>query len=378
MTQSSPYPFVARVRLNGQLVATSRSTLRLDEAGAAPVLCFPVDDVSTELDDAVLTPMAPPGYIAFDQDHPAVSIELVDAVAGDDERDVTIKQFPTWGDAADLIDVMDVRPDGDATFVTTVRADHRRSVVEGSQMLGQAIVAAGRHAPDRRVVSASMVFMRVADAAVPLGVELDELSSGRTFTTLAAHVRQGDRLCASGTLLLDVSAPDVISHAAPPPDTPGPYESEPVDMSVTGRDIRVVDGAYTGDPDAPVGPPVLDAWVRFRSVPDDPPLHAGLLAQFTGHLSIAAAMRPHDGIGQDQAHRTLSTAINGINIAFHRGVRADQWMLYRHESTYAGDGMTHSECRVYDEGGALVASFTVDAMVRAFSTDRPRDERSAL
>ena len=116
---------------------------------------------------------------------------------------------------------------------------------------------------------------------------------------------------------------------------------------------------------------MLDAWVRFRSVPDDPPLHAGLLAQFTGHLSIAAAMRPHDGIGQDQAHRTLSTAINGINIAFHRGVRADQWMLYRHESTYAGDGMTHSECRVYDEGGALVASFTVDAMVRAFSTDRP-------
>ena len=124
-------------------------------------------------------------------------------------------------------------------------------------------------------------------------------------------------------------------------------------MSVTGRDVRVVDGAYTGDPDAPVGPPVLDAWVRFRSVPDDPPLHAGLLAQFTGHLSIAAAMRPHDGIGQDQAHRTLSTAINGINIAFHRAVRADRWMLYRHESTYAGDGMTHSECRVYDEDGAL-------------------------
>jgi acyl-CoA thioesterase len=314
----------------------------------------------------------------FDQDHPSVSIEVVDAVAGDDERDVTIKQFPTWGDAADLIDVMDVRPEGGATFVTTVRADHRRSVVEGSQMLGQAIVAAGRHAPDRRVVSASMVFMRVADAAVPLVVELDELSSGRTFTTLAAHVRQGDRLCASGTLLLDVSAPDVISHSAPPPDTPGPYESEPVDMSVTGRDLRVVDGAYTGDPDAPVGPPVLDAWVRFRSVPDDPPLHSGLLAQFTGHLSIAAAMRPHDGIGQDQAHRTLSTAINGINIAFHRRVRADRWMLYRHESTHAGDGMTHSECRVYDEDGALVASFTVDAMVRAFSTDRPRDERSAL
>ena len=41
-------------------------------------------------------------------------------------------------------------------------------------------------------------------------------------------------------------------------------------MGVTGRDLRVVDGAYTADPDAPVGPPELDAWVRFRDVPDDP------------------------------------------------------------------------------------------------------------
>ena len=36
---------------------------------------------------------------------------------------------------------------------------------------------------------------------------------------------------------------------------------------------------------------MLDAWVRFRDVPDDPPIHAGLLAQFTGHMPIAAALR---------------------------------------------------------------------------------------
>ncbi len=134
-------------------------------------------------------------------------------------------------------------------------------------------------------------------------------------------------------MLLDTPSPDAVRHAAGPPDVAGPYDSEPVDMSVTGRDLRVVDGAYTGDPDAPVGPPTLDAWVRFRRVPDDPYLHAGLLAQFTGHLPIAAALRPHAGIGQDQAHRTLSTAINAIAISFHGEVRADRWMLYRHLST---------------------------------------------
>ena len=71
------------------------------------------------------------------------------------------------------------------------------------------------------------------------------------------------------------------------------------------------------------------------------------------------------GIGQDDAHRALSTAVNTISLSVHAPVRADRWMLYRHRSTFAGDGMTHSECRVHDEAGALLASFTNDCMVRS-------------
>jgi acyl-CoA thioesterase II len=223
------------------------------------------------------------------------------------------------------------------------------------------------------------VFSRVADANRPVTVEVDEVAVGRTFTTLAPRVVQDGRVCAAGTVLLDRTAPDVIRHAVDAPDGPGPYDSVPYDMSVTGRDLRVVDGAYTDDADAPVGPPVLDAWVRFREVPDDPRLHEALLAQFTGHMAIAAALRPHLGVGQEQAHRTLSTAVNAISLSIHREVRADRWMLYHHRSTFAGDGMTRAECRVHDEEGELLASFAVDAMVRGFG-DRhgPVDERTAL
>ena len=287
---------------------------------------------------------------------------------------------PAWGDAADLVDLLDVRSCGEGRFVSPVRGNWQRPVVEGGQILGQAIVAAGRLAPGRRPVSAWMAFTRAADARHPIELELDEVAGGRTFTTMSARATQGPRTCAAGTLLLDVTAPDVIRHAVEAPDVPGPGECPPVDMGVTGRQIRVVDGAYTGDPDAPVGPPVLDAWVRFDRVPDDPPVHAALLAQFTGHLPIAAALRPHHGVGQDQTHRTLSTAINAIAISLHREVRADRWMLYHHRSTSASDGMTHAECRVHDEGGDLLASFTVDAMVRAFAPDRAPavDARFAL
>jgi acyl-CoA thioesterase-2 len=374
--------YEARAWLDDKLVAVSIAALHVEPSHAPPMLCFPLSDVRAEVAGDVLLSTAPKGYVAFDQTNPKVRVMLVDGFASEHERDHTLKRFPPWGDAADLIDVLDVRPDADRSYVSVPRdhaANSHRGVVEGSQMLAQAIVAAGRYAaPGRRVVSATMVFMRAANTAEPLRIQLDELSGGRNFTTLAPQVRQAGKLCASGIMLLDATAPDVIRHAAPAPETAGPYESPPYDMSVTGRDVRFVDGAYTGDPNAPIGPPLLDAWVRFRDVPSDPHLHAGLLAQFTGHASIAAALRPHEGIGQSQAHRTLSTAINAINISFHANVRADRWMLYRHHSTFAGDGMTHSECRVYNQEGALLASFTVDAMVRRFATEGAVDQRTAL
>ena len=404
-----PCPYRARAWWGDRLVAETTSARRVEEADRAPVLWFPAadvrydllrDDGRTDTDPAgtvarwsvagapdgadVLRRLVDPapgrealrGWAAFDHDR--ARVELVDGAPGDDPRDVTVKRFPTWGDADDLIDILDVRPAGEGRWVSVARSDWRRPVVEGSQMLAQALVAAGRHAPGRRPVSAHMAFVRAADARRPLDVDLDEVASGRTFTTVAARVGQGGRTCAAGTVLLDTPSPDAVRHAADPPDVAGPYDSEPVDMAVTGRDLRVVDGAYTGDPDAPVGPPTLDAWVRFRRVPDDPYLHAGLLAQFTGHLPIAAALRPHAGVGQDQAHRTLSTAINAIAISFHGEVRADRWMLYRHLSTYAGDGMTHAECRVHDEAGGLLASFTVDAMVRPFAGPPPSTGRHRL
>jgi len=390
------------------MVAESDRCLCLEENGAAPVLYFPRASIdlgafvpggsrheervgtvrcmsidAADGDDVLALVEGPPppalalaGHGSFDTER--VRVDVLDGAAGDDPRDVTVKRFPVWGDAADLVDLLDVRAEQPLRYVSTARSDGRRPVVEGSQMLAQAMVAASRHAPGRRVVTASMVFLRVADAAHPLAVQLSPLSEGRSFTALSAQVLQDSRTCAAGTLLLGAPAPDVIRHAVGAPEVSGPYDSTPFDMGVTGRDLRVVDGAYTNDPHAPPGPPALDAWVRFRHVPDDQALQAGLLAQFTGHMPIAAAFRPYEGIGQAQAHATLSTAINGITVSIHDDIRADHWMLYHHLSTFAGGGMTHAECRVHTEEGSLLASFTVDAMVRPFAPGPARDPRTAL
>jgi acyl-CoA thioesterase/uncharacterized protein (DUF427 family) len=417
--------FRARARWGDLLIAESAAAVQLELPGQPAALCFPIGDVRMDLlrdegrttqhgelgsgqlwsldgevptaglarwsaddvpavfggVDAARRYVAPPQELAWLSDtitfdHDRVRVELVNA---DDPRAELVTRFPAWGDIDDLVAVMDVQPSGDNAYVGVPHADEGRPVVEGSQLLGQAIVAAGRHAPGRRVVSAHMVFFRGADARLPLEFQLDVLSAGRTFTTLGVTVVQEGRARAAGTLLLDVTAPDLIRHQDPAPPSAGPYDSPAYDMGVIGRDLRVVDAAYTDDPLAPVGPPVIDAWLRLRGVPaDDPPLHAGLLAQFTGHMSIAAALRPHEGIGQAAAHRTISTGINAITLSVHRDVRMDEWVRYHHRSTFAGDGMSQSECRVYDEAGELLASFAVAAMLRGFGGAGAVDARTAI
>src|ERR1700733_2593634 len=212
------YPYRASAWWDGRIVAQSDRCLCAEAPGALPVLYFPLADIDFEGSDGLsgcVLPAEPlpelADHAAFDQDR--VRVEVRDEVEGDAAHDVTVKRFPTWGDAAHLVDVMDVRPADDGlTFFGIARSDERRPVVEGSQMLGQAIVAASRHAAGRRVVSANVMLLRAADARQPLRFELQELSSGRTFAALSVQVHQGERLCAAGTLLLDTPSGDVIRH----------------------------------------------------------------------------------------------------------------------------------------------------------------------
>ena len=306
------------------------------------------------------------GYVAFY--HEKVRIELEEPWPGSDAGAVTTYRFPAWGDASDLLGLIDVEQAGPNHFVAPAYRDTTRNVVEGGQMLAQAIVAASKTMPDQRVTSAYMIFSKAAAFDAPLDLHVDVLRPGRTFSTIEVRVSQDDALRSTGLLLLDSGAPDVFRGAAEMPSVPGPYESEPLDMRVTGRDLRVVDGAYSPDPDR-VGPPEIHTWVRFRDAPAEPYLHAALLAQSTTHWTIAAAMRPHKGFGEADAHVTLSTGIMSVSIAFHDDVDVTEWLLYANPSTYAGRGLAQGEGRVFTQDGRLVASYSVQAMIRGFARD---------
>jgi len=142
-------------------------------------------------------------------------------------------------------------------------------------------------------------------------------------------------------------------------------------MRVSGRDLRTVEGGYSAGPDH-VGPPVIYAWVRFRDNPDEAYLRSALVAQATTHWTIAAAMRPHSGIGQAQAHETLSTGVMAVTVAFHDDAPVDQWFLYADQAIWSGRGLAQGQGTVFSQDGRLIASYSVQVMIRGFTKSPDR------
>ena len=81
---------------------------------------------------------------------------------------------------------------------------------------------------------------------------------------------------------------------------------------------------------------------------------------------MSTSIRAHEGIGTAQAHHTVPTAVMAIGVTFHDPVSWDGWIRFHHESTFAGAGMSYVRGQVLTEDGRLIASFTRDAMIRAF------------
>lgn len=393
------YPHTGQVWHGGVLVAESDRCLLVTESDHEDRLYFPESDVRWDLfvpsDHSTVCPFkgrasywtlsaADPavenvvwayrtplpevgeiaGYVSFYND----VLRVVVVESWPDGTKVAIN-FPLWGDADELRRLIDVEPAGDGRFTGPAHGPTRRNVVEGGQLLGEAIVAASKTFPAQRVTSASMIFTKAASFDAPVDLNVDVLRRGKSFSSAEVRISQHGKLRSAGMVLADSGARDVIRATEGMPDVPGPDAAVAFPgFGMTGREIRVVDAAYDPDPDR-IGPPVINVWVRFREAPRERSLQAALLAQSTTHWTIAAGMRPHRGFGEARAHITLSTGIMKADIAFHDDVDIADWLLYTNHAFWVGRGLVQGDGRVFTRDGRLAASYTVQAMVRDFAAD---------
>jgi acyl-CoA thioesterase-2 len=266
-----------------------------------------------------------------------------------------------------ILEAFQLKQTGPTTYHGLSVADERRPVVFGGQIMGQMIVAGAMHDPAKGVKSLHVVFARAGTVTLPVEIALQPIHSGRAFGSVAATLSQQGRVLSTGLLLLDTGDADVVRHQ----NVALPAQQGPIACSTTagadslGVDIRIVDDVDLMTSEV-TGPAELYVWMRGLDLPDDHAMHQALLSWFTDPFLIGAAMRPHDGVGQNQAHETLSTGVITHTLTFHERFRADEWLLIANRSLIAGGGRTYGEGHVFTEAGKLVASFVQTNMIRQF------------
>ncbi len=268
--------------------------------------------------------------------------------------------------------------DGDGVFRAPYFTE-RRGVVFGGQLVGQAVVAATRCIPDKRVRSVQTVFAKGARLDQPVDIRVEPMHEGRNIASATVTFVQNDRLCARSLVLLDVAEPDLVRHQIPMPDAPSPDPAKAVPHWLAAPQTIVVGDVDIADP-ALTGPPTLQLWIRFPDAPIGDAMFArALLAHATDGWLIATAMRPHAGLGQSMAHTEVSTGVLTQDVTFHDEFDARQWLLIDHEAQATGGGRTYGRGHVFTEDGRLVASFVQEALLRRFPAGQdPRGQSSTI
>lgn len=267
----------------------------------------------------------------------------------------------------DLVGALALEPIGPDRFRAQHVLANGLGVVFGGQLLAQSLVAALSGHEGKRAKTLHTVFARGASPEAPLEIAVDPMHVGRAFASSTVTISQGDRLCTRSIALLSADEADFITHADPAPTAPVPTDDgDPSDE----WEVRIVDEIDISDPGL-TGPPDLDVWTRFPGAPDDPSIDQALLAFATDGFLIGTAMRPHAGVGQAQAHVTVTTGVISHTLTFHEPFAARDWLLLSHHSPYAGRGRSYGRADVFRGDGALVASYVQDGMIRAKDTSRP-------
>ena len=125
-------------------------------------------------------------------------------------------------------------------------------------------------------------------------------------------------------------------------------------------EIRHVERLLLGP--AEPGPSTQSVWMRIpRELPDDPLLHAAIMAYASDYTLLEPILRRH-GIGWGDPR--LRPASLDHSMWFHRPGRFDDWVLYTQSSPSAQSGRGLGLGHMYAADGTLLATVGQEGMVR--------------
>lgn len=252
--------------------------------------------------------------------------------------------------------------------------------VYGGQVLAQCVMAAGRtvEALDsdgpRFIHSLHGYFLRPGDSTKPIRFAVERLRDGRSFSARRVHAVQDHGTLMSMILSFQEEA-DGLDHQDSMPAAPRPERLPSVADELGGIDHpmaehwahrRAVDIRHVEDPIylTPGAQPAASQsiWMRVpAALPDDPLLHAAVLAYASDYTLLESVLRRH---GLAWSEPRLRPASLDHAMWFHRRPRADDWVLYTQASPSASGGRGLGVGRMFATDGTLLATVAQEGMVR--------------
>jgi acyl-CoA thioesterase-2 len=249
--------------------------------------------------------------------------------------------------------------------------------VFGGQVAAQALAAAGRTVDDDRSVhSLHAYFLLPGDPAVPIDYHVERVRDGRAFTARRVVAHQHGRAIFFLTASFHVSE-DGLDHQDRMPPAGDP-ESFPTLAQAferaTGKsaeswarewaalDVRHAGDSRSGGPEDLARPAVAKVWLRAAgTLPDDPLLHACVLAYASDLTLLGSSLVPHGTVIGDP--RIQSASLDHA-MWFHRPFRADEWLFYDQVSPSASGARAFATGRIFTADGRLVASVVQEGLIR--------------
>ncbi|WP_298432284.1 acyl-CoA thioesterase II [Geobacter sp.] len=251
--------------------------------------------------------------------------------------------------------------------------------VFGGQVLGQALVAAGRTVAGRRAHSLHAYFLRPGDMTAPIVYDVDRIRDGRSFSTRRiVAIQHGEPIFTmAASFQIDEGG---LEHQTPMPDVPGPEglpslvdlrrkmaELDPERFGFGQKGLRELPIEIRPvEPANPYKlgrqPPAQKIWFRaVGRIPDDPGLHQAVLAYASDFGLLRTASLTHEiSFRQKNVH---AASIDHA-MWFHRDFRADQWLLYVTESPSASGSRGFALGNIFSRDGTLVASVAQEGLMR--------------
>jgi len=247
--------------------------------------------------------------------------------------------------------------------------------VFGGQVAGQALIAAGRTVEDRQIHSLHSYFLRPGDPRVPIIYQVDRLRDGRSFATRrVTGIRHGQAIFAlAASFQVEEGG---LEHQAEMPESTPPEELPDRDQRVAemrangeevddwmlfgaALDMRYVDSMdYSGKTEQE---PHWRVWLRANGeLPDDPLLHRCVAAYASDMTLLDTALRPHR-LAMDES---IQVASLDHAMWFHRPFRADEWLLYAHESPSMSSSRGFTTARFFTRSGKLAISVAQEGLLR--------------